>query len=214
MAFFLDKDLDDIRRKKCRSPHVIYTTYYDVQNHVFRHGDLGRSASSAASIDRMEFLAHPTFAVDWCRSAARRWREWIALCLLSVKDGIPGPNYRVASQVNIPINGPVDPAMYAAAVQGAAGHLGVTTAEIDRKLRSLLNTVDRYLSSGTYDLVFKGKWYALLLEADLHTAFAGRALQFNGVGARATTAMAATMDYSQPWADPFLRRLADLLSRL
>ena len=62
--------------------------------------------------------------------------------------------------------------------------------------------------------MFKGKWYALILEADLRTALAGRALQFNGMGGRATAVMAATMDYSQPWADPFVRPVADLVARL
>jgi hypothetical protein len=214
MVFFLDKDLDDIKRKKCRSQHVIYTAYYDVQNHIFRHSDFGRATSAALSIDRTELLAHPVFAGDWCRNAAERWREWIALCILSVKYAIPSPHYRVSSQVNRPINGPLDPAQYATAVQRAATHLGVTTAEINRRLTDLLKAVDKHLSHGTYDLVFKGKWYATLLEADLREAFAGRALQFNGVGGRVVSVMAATMDYSQTWAEPFLRSLGDLVALL
>jgi len=54
LVFFLDKDLDDIGRCKCRSHHVIYTKYYDAQNHVFKHADFIRGVSSAASIDISE----------------------------------------------------------------------------------------------------------------------------------------------------------------
>ncbi len=214
IVFFLDKDLDDMTRKKCRSPHVIYTTYYDVQNHVFRHSDFGLAAAAAASLDRQELMAHPTFAGNWCQGAARRWREWIALCMLSVKHGVPNANYRVASQVNTPINGPLDLAKYSSAVQTLASSLGVAADVVDRRVDVLRSGIEKQLSGGTYDRVFKGKWYALLLEADLRDAFTANQHQFNGVAGRAAAVMAATMDFSQPWAESFSRPLAELVARL
>ena len=214
MIFFLDKDIDDLKRTKCRSLHVIYTKFYDVQNHIFKHANFARAASSALSIDRGELIANPAFSVDWCASAARRWREWIAICILNVHFSVPGPNYRVASQINDPINGPVDPTKYAAVVQAIVGHVGLPRAEIDRKLGATLKMVDRHLSGGTHDIVFKGKWYGSILEADLRQAFSGKNLPFNGVGNRAAVAMAATVDFSQPWADSFVRPLLDLVGRL
>ena len=36
--FFLDKDVDDLQRKKKRSQHTVYTEHYDVQNYIFIHG--------------------------------------------------------------------------------------------------------------------------------------------------------------------------------
>jgi hypothetical protein len=59
IAFCLDKDVDDLTGRRCRSPHVPYTTFYDVQNHLFKHCDFGRAVASAASISRAELLAHP-----------------------------------------------------------------------------------------------------------------------------------------------------------
>jgi hypothetical protein len=214
LVFFLDKDVDDLRRTKCRSPHVIYTRYYDIQNHVFRHANFSRAVSSAASIDVGELLDQPIFNGDWCQTAARRWREWIALCLLAVRHGIPGPNYRVTSQVNDPPNGPLDVTRFTAAVGAVTAHLGVSATELDRRMKELLRRVDRSFVTGTYDFIFKGKWYAQMLEWDLRTAFAGRAFQFNGVADRAAAAMVATLDFSQPWADHFVQPLTALVDRM
>lgn len=49
--FFLDKDVDDIQRKRKRSPHVVYTKHYDVQNYVFVNGDITKGSAAAASVD-------------------------------------------------------------------------------------------------------------------------------------------------------------------
>jgi hypothetical protein len=85
LVFFLDKDVDDLRGTRCRSPHVVYTAYYDVQNHLFRHGDFIRAVSSAVFMDQGELERHPDFGSRWCQRVAHRWREWIVLCLLGAK---------------------------------------------------------------------------------------------------------------------------------
>jgi hypothetical protein len=214
LVFFLDKDVDDLRRKKCKSNHIIYTVYYDVQNHVFRHADFPRAVSSAASIDMIELLHQPAFNGDWCLTAARRWKEWIALCLLAVRHGVPGANYRVTSRVNNPPNGPLDPTRYSAELVTAMAHLCVDAAELDRRMKRVLGRVERSFVDGTYDLIFKGKWYAQLLEWDLRTAFAGRAFRFDGVGQRALAAMVSTLDFSQSWAEPFVYPLTVLVNQM
>jgi hypothetical protein len=212
LVFFLDKDVDDVMRRKCRSRHVVYTGYYDVQNHVCRHSDFVRAVSSAASIDRQTLIADPRFTADWFSVAARRWRHWMALCLLAVRYGVPEPNYRACSKVNVPLNGAVDPVKYKAAVQAAAAHLGVSTGDVEQRLSRLLKKVDRHLSKGTHDQIFKGKWYGPLLEADLRAAFPNA--QHKGLADRVTAALATTLDFSEPWADAFSRPLIDLVRGL
>src|SRR5579859_6899784 len=38
--FFVDKDVDNLRRKIKRSVHLTYTEYYEVENYVYKHGKL------------------------------------------------------------------------------------------------------------------------------------------------------------------------------
>jgi hypothetical protein len=213
LVFFLDKDVDDIRGCKCRSPHVIYSAYYDLENHLFRHGNLMRGVASAVFIDPIELAEHPRFAGDWCESAARRWKEWIVLCLFAAKRKLRGPYYRVCSQVNIPINGTVDANSFARAVDSARSQLGLTADQMNRALQSISRRVDSHLAEGTYDRVFKGKWYPTILEADIRTAFAGRELQFEGLCGRIVASLAATLDFSQEWANHFVEPLAALVER-
>lgn len=213
VAFFLDKDVDDIKRSKCKSKHVFYTTYYDVQNHIFRHANFMRAAASAVSMDAAELQSHETFKTDWCQHAARRWSKWVALCIFFVKYNVPEPNYRINSPINIPLNGPVNPARYEALLTKARLYLGLTEADTDKKINRILKMVERHLSSGTHDFVFKGKWYATLLELDLRDAFAGRPFQFEGAAKRVPAAMAATLDFSQPWANEFALPLKTLLDQ-
>jgi hypothetical protein len=211
LVFFLDKDIDDTTRRKCRSKHVVYTAHYDVQNYVFRHGDFIRSVSAAASIDENEL--HQYFGRNWCETAARRWKEWITLCLFSVVyAGGRIANYRNISKVNTPPNGPVDLGLYTAALAQARSNCQLKQAQFERAIGRLTTRVEKHLSKGTYDLVFKGKWYSTLLEMDLRSAFPGRG-QLRNIGTKATAALLATLDLSQPWAEHLLKPVAALMDQ-
>lgn len=110
VIFFMDKDIDDLLHRKCRSEHVIYTEYFDVQNHIFRASDLHEGLASAVSIDPAMIRSHSLFSGDWCRCAALRWKEWIKLCVFAQKYKVTSAcNYRVTSRINHPLNGPLDP---------------------------------------------------------------------------------------------------------
>ena len=107
--FFLDKDLDDIFRRKKRSLHIIYTRYYDVQNYVFENGDLVKGSAAAASVDprRLEFDLGDSS--KWCRDVASLWHDWIALCLQLLEDGISSEaNYKILSRVQTRLCGPTN----------------------------------------------------------------------------------------------------------
>jgi len=67
-----------------------------------------------------------------------------------------------------------------------------------------------HFSTNTYDVVFKGKWYSNILELDLRACFPGRGHMQN-VGARATTALLATLDLNQSWAEHLLKPVAEVL---
>jgi hypothetical protein len=121
-------------------------------------------------------------------------------------------NYRSISKVNTPQNGVVDQALYHAQLTQAQNSSGLGRAEFDRAIKRLTRRVESHVASGTYDLVFKGKWYSTVLEMDLREAFPGRG-QMQNVGARATTALLASLDFSQNWAEHLLRAVAALVDQ-
>jgi hypothetical protein len=211
LVFFLDKDVDDIRRIKCRSIHVVYTAHYDVENYVFRHGDFVHSVAAAASIDQRELSDHPLLGQNWRETAARRWKEWIVLCLFSViYAGGRVANYGNPSRVNTPQNGPIDQGLHQALLIEARNATPLTQAQFDLAIERLTQRVEKHLSNGTYDSVFKGKWYGTLLEMDLRHAFPGRGNMKN-VGARATTALLTTLDFNPNWAEHLMNPVVALL---
>lgn len=213
--FYLDKDLDDMHRTRKRSAHVVYTEYYDVQNHVFEHGDLVRGVAAAASVDPDALVFALRDACAWCKLSARRWREWIALCVCASELDIKcQANYRVTSRVQTRPSGPLDAGAHAQVVREAAGKAGVSTLEFQRRLDEVSRRVDRILKENGHHRVFKGKWFAAILADELDVLMAGRPFDGRGLAGRITQAVAATLDFDQSWADRFRKPLAGIAVQL
>jgi hypothetical protein len=49
--FFIDKDIDDIKRGRSRSAHVFYTELYDLEAHIYRDSDLRRAVAIGLSVN-------------------------------------------------------------------------------------------------------------------------------------------------------------------
>ena len=56
VIFFLDKDVDDYLRIQRHSENLVYTQYYDIENHIFIHGNLVQAISASTSMDNQEVL--------------------------------------------------------------------------------------------------------------------------------------------------------------
>lgn len=213
VVFFLDKDVDDILGIKCRSHHVIYTKYYDVQNHIFSDSNFINGVSSAASIDPAELRNSHMFCSNWCVTAASRWREWVKLCLFVQKHRVNGVNnYRICSAINTPLNGTLDPVKYSDFKSNVINSLGITADDFDEKYAVIETKVDKMFRSNTHNIVFKGKWYSTLLELDLRTEFAGRNLHLEKIAQRAVSALASTLDFGASWVDHFTVPLQKVIS--
>lgn len=81
------------------------------------------------------------------------------------------------------------------------------------KIRSL---VDRLFSSSQHHRVFKGKWYATILEQDIRdlASAQNRTLLLNDFGGRVKASLLQSLDFKQPWADRFLSPVKRVLKRL
>ncbi len=202
--FFVDKDVDDLQRKRKRSPHVVYTEHYDVANYIFLHGDLQTGAASAASVDPARLSVQLSDAPEWCLQAAKLWREWISICLRMLEDGILcEANYRVLSRVQTRPSEPTNAKLYATLTRDIARRAGLPVAMLRQQLRSTAEKVDRYFSQSLHHRIFKGKWFAHILADEIDRIMIGQPYDHNGLYNRLPCSIAATLDFGEPWADYF-----------
>ena len=149
----------------------------------------------------------------WCAQAAERWREWVVLCLMaSIKRIHHQCNYRVRSQVQSPVTGSVDPKTMAQLLAQMAVKSGMTTEAFKACHASVSRRVGRFFSLGEQDRVFKGKWYAALLDEDIQRLMWQSEYDKAGFPSRVTAAVAATLTFSAPWVQNYSRQLAALLN--
>jgi len=209
--FLVDKDVDDIRRTKKRSPHLVYSQHYDVQNYVFEHGDLVKASAAAASVDPGRLQSDLGNSAQWCRRIALLWKDWVALCLCLVEDGIVcEANYRVPSRVQSRRCGPTDQEALRLLIRDIAQRAHIHVTELTERLRVSTSRVERHYARAEHHKVFKGKWFGAILADEIERIMAGDPYDKKGLAGRLPCAVAATLDFSGPWADYFRCSLRDV----
>jgi hypothetical protein len=211
VLFFLDKDVDDLARRTCRSKNVIYTKYYDVESHLFRDADFSRAVACACSISPNAILGHPRLGAGWCADVANRWRVWVALCVFCQLQRIGCQNYGALSEINTPRNGPIDKAKYRESLKKIYRQTGRSWQEFDSLWKAAKRTVEKLYAKGEADRVFKGKWYAHMLELDLRADEQFRNAKIQEVAKRIPSCLAATLDFDADWAQGFADALRQVI---
>lgn len=92
-----------------------------------------------------------------------------------------------------------------ALVAAVAARAGVSLAELTRRLRVTTAKVDSYFGRGEHPRVFKGKWFAAILADEVDRIMVSAPYDRNGLARKLPIAIAATLDFSQPWAEYFRR---------
>lgn len=211
-VFFLDKDIDDILRRRRRGPHLVYTRNYDIQNDVFRDGWLLQGVAAASSIDPGVLTPLLGDGRRWCRQAAERWRDWVILCIVAACLRINHQcNYRVVSQVQCEDTGAPDPRKVAQMKASMLAKSGVDAATFERSFQSVERRVRRIYGAGEQDRVFKGKWYAAAMDEDLARACGQDGYDRKGFVSRVTAAIAATLSAEDGWARDYCGRVEGIL---
>lgn len=215
VVFFLDKDVDDFLRRQRRSEHVVYTLYYEVENHIFAEGDLVEATAACASMDPQEVLACLGDPEHCLRQVAERWKQWVTLCLFVAKKKIHSEcNYRVTSPINNPLHGPVDQAAYLDHLQRIRGKLELTTRQFKRAFQRISKLVDSIYAQGEYDRVFKGRWYSIVLAAMIRDRPGSRSIDSRGLETHLCKIAASTVDFGEPWAEHFKEPVRNLIRQL
>jgi hypothetical protein len=210
--FFADKDVDDIQRNLLRSAHMIYTEFYQVENYLFLYGNLVDSAACSAGLDRLMVFNALGAIQNWPSVRAQVWREWVKVCLFVKTRRICGQaNYGVVSPLNDPALNVTDQAMFQQILNQLQRASGLTNRQFARAFRRTSARVDRLYAEEKQDQVFKGKWYAHLMSADIEHLVAGMPYDGQHFPHRLLTTLSASLNYEAPWSDYFKLRIRQLL---
>lgn len=213
VLFFLDKDIDDILRRRRRSPHVVYTEFYDLENSVFVYGDLVRGGAAAASLDENSVRAVIPSPQEWRRRAAQAWLDWVVLCVAARKKKARcAVTYRRPSPINLTPYAPADPAALAVHEGILGASLNESPQAVATILASARATVLRIVRLGAIDRVFKGKWYKYFMAHDLLRAARGRQINQSGLEDRIVEMLKMTLDVNAAWADRYRTAILRVLA--
>ncbi|MER5894729.1 hypothetical protein [Streptomyces sp. NPDC001876] len=209
ILFFMDKDVDDQLGLLIDSPHVLYTWFYDVENHVFHEGDVADAVSSGCSLapnwSRQEFGRRGS----WQEAASRLWKDWVQLCFTAKTLKVSGAvNYGRTSPVNPTPHSASDPilvAAYESKLKADAQQAGIT----DRQWNAAGSTVETAYDSGGWDKVFKGKWYSHILASQVLANCPNR-IDSKHLTASLVKHVAATMKFDSAWSLAIQQQIRDL----
>jgi hypothetical protein len=213
VMFYVDKDTDDVFRTKRRSAHLVYTSGYCAENHLFCNGDLLSSIATAGSVDLgivRNRIADPAL---WRKNAATRWRGWIALCLTAHKYRLGGrSSYSVdhdtiASRVNVP--------NLAVCQTDLQVRSGATANDFIQVMNWAKSKVDAAIRLGEHDLIFKGKWYAVFVMYELDQInLTNGPINRNGAKDRLIGSLMATLSFNDAWAEHYKEPLRRAISAM
>jgi len=214
--FFLDKDVDDILGGLVRSPHVVYTPFYCIENTIFIHGELVKAAAAASALDLGRVEAGIPDAAAWREQRAEAWKDFVVFCLFVHKCNLHCDcNYgRHTSELNGPADGLTSPEQVAAKENELRRHSGLAPAQFNRKLAAIRRLVNRLYGKGQHDLIFNGKWYQTLLQREIELIAGSDPYSKPGVASGLVPALQMNLIFDQPWALHFLEPLRSLVESL
>jgi len=215
ILFFLDKDIDDFLKSQIKSNHIIYTSFYSVENHIFNEGDIHEGSAAAASMDPQEMINAIEDTKEWLATVAVIWKEWVKLCVFVRLHAINCPcNYGRNSQINMDLTGEVDKTKYIQYLEIVKTSSGLLEDEFKSRYNSISNYVDVTYANGEHDKLFKGKWYQLFLEQKLIEIANHTSANLDGLGKRLISHIANTLDFEESWTDHFTVPAIKMIEKL
>ncbi len=213
-VFFFDKDVDDLRRRMLRSPHVIYTEYYNLENYIFRHGDLARSLASCTSIDYQTIVKSIGGENQFKKQIAEIYRNWVVLCLFSCKYVRRSTNFGSHSHVNKDAYGAVDSSELTAYKTALQIRCGLSQSEFELRFAEVSKVVNELYATNNHDRYFNGKWYFHITEREISKIYSARSYEKNGLPSRLKTAMSYSLDINGRWSDHFKSKIRNVVKML
>ncbi|WP_162637280.1 hypothetical protein [Streptomyces griseorubiginosus] len=210
VVFFMDKDVDDAVGTLISSDHIIYTDFYDVENHVFHEGDVASAVASACSLPPNWCRATFGAAGLWQANAARNWIDWVKLCYTSkVSRVATEANYGRPSPINNPPYSPVDSQGLQALERKLHAKIRTNSNGSCADWVSSRQAVENLYGTNQWDRVFKGKWYAHILAAEVTTR-APYPIDTKHLAVTLAKQVAGTMKFNSTWVKQTCAKITNL----
>jgi len=211
--FYLDKDIDDLRRVKRRSKHIQYTETYELENYLFLHGDISKAAAAASCMNIRTVRRQLGSYALWQLQAATAWKEWVKLCIFAHCKSCGERYYsRPKSQINENFFGDVSQLMYREHLKNLQSKSGLAKDKFNASFQRCSRSVEKLYLQGQYNRVFKGQWYAWFLIEDIKRVAGTSRYKTDGLYDNLITHLTTTIDFGGSWADYFWKPLHVLLS--
>jgi hypothetical protein len=216
ILFFLDKDLDDLMDLQINSEHVIYTYFYDVENHIIEHGDLRKGCAAAATMDPQEIDYCIGNQTDWVKNAAQIWKDWVKICVFAkvmILENCP-QNYMRPSQINNPLTGVVDKRSCEESIAILKSASGLSETKFLVEYDRISRLVDDLYEKGEHGKVFKGKWYKHFLDEQIRQLVKTTCGTVDGFERQIFRYIASTLDFKADWTKYFSQPLQRIIDKL
>lgn len=183
--FMADKDADDFTKRRLRSPHLLYSPTYDLEGHLFTCGDLARALSDACGITADQAKHLIPDPKNWLQNAAKYWKDWIALCLISQANCLNcGCTFDRTSQVNPNPFAPPNPSQVATFKTSISQKLGISQTSFEVHFQTAMNAIEKSINTDNPLKYFKGKWLSHLIQRYLESKPRIPDAQISSVGDR------------------------------
>jgi len=213
VVFFVDKDIDDLLRKKKSSKNIIYTKYYDIENHIYLAGDLTKGCSAASCVDQNVISHLFNDSYEWCSSVSKRWIKWVSMCIFSKKYNVHSQcNYGLPSLINIDCYEKIDKIKYRNVLNELQIKSEFDSTKFRKKFRNIEKNVLKKYKNGKQDEIFKGKWYSKFMSHEMKIILDTKDYNSSGLDNRLTGCIASTLDFSGQWSDYFKEKLTELIN--
>lgn len=198
-VFFADKDADDFCRKQLRSPHLIYSSTYDLEAHLYSCADLQRALADSCGMTLQQAQALMPDSKSWLTGTTSMWKDWVTLCLLSQVWSVNcGCTFDRISQINPDPLAPPNAAQLESFKATLCQRYGISRVKFNQLYDVTRGRVDSSISSGTPLKFFKGKWLRHLIQRFLESNPRPADANFSGVGEKLlSTLIAQVATHSQ-----------------
>lgn len=214
LVFYLDKDVDDICQRREQSSHICYTSSYDLEGDIILVCDLINVIGVALSTDPQEIPKRLGDTDLLLHRLAEKWIDWTSICLYTRARRLRAPSYGSPSLINKPLNGPIDPTELASHLNRLHNLSGLSRADFLADFSGVKRLVRRCYGRQLQNVVFKGKWYFTLLDAELRQHFVGAECNLQQLPARLGAALMSSLDYSGEWASRFKESICRVIEVL
>jgi len=151
---------------------------------------------------------------NWRYQVAEKWKDWVKLCLFArIQDIGCECTYSNLSKINQPLYGQLDSTVYAKYLHILKVRSKLLEEQFAKAFEKVSNQVDDLYAAGEYDRVFKGKWYAGFLEAEIKIIAGNHHFHSKTLAVRIITALTMTLNFETNWVEYFNKPLRELVEK-